>query len=150
MAVNPTVLAMLGKVLPQAWDAIVPHGPIDRFRVRFGARLGDEVALNPQPLPPGPAEVYVGAHLLNAIVTNGIIVIGGQPESVLSEIDDWCGTGWPRRWPHPPKDVSWDDHLVFAGAAAAAANLATQYEHFPEMQEVLARAAEALADRAVQ
>ena len=39
--------------------------------------------------------------------------------------------------------------MVFAGAALAAAQLADQYDHVPEMQEALGAAASRLADQAV-
>ena len=49
-----------------------------------------------------------------------------------------AATSWPK--PKPPK--GWDDGLVFAGAALAAASLADQYDHAPELQEALGAAAE--------
>ena len=39
--------------------------------------------------------------------------------------------------------------MVFAGAALAAAGLAAQYDHAPEMQEALGKAAEQLAAQSV-
>ena len=64
------------------------------------------------------------------------------------EIEDWCGTGWPHKWPKPKSPRGWDDSQVFAGAALAAANLAAQYDHAPELQDALGAAAEQLAEAA--
>ena len=50
------LLAVLGKINPAVWDAIIPHGPLVARGAavrRFSA--GAEVALNPQPLPPKEA-----------------------------------------------------------------------------------------------
>jgi hypothetical protein len=112
----------------------------------------DAVALNPQPLP--PHESVVGAQLLENVLVSAIIIVGGrgadEGAAVLrAEIDDWCGTGWPRRWPRPTPPKGWDEGMVFTGAALAAATLAEQYDHAPELQEVLGAAAEQLAEAAV-
>ena len=142
-------LARFGRIPPEAWDWIVPHGPIGWRAVADVRHIGidaDAVALNPQPLP--PHESVVGAQLVENLLVGAIIVVGGREgggKAFLDDIDDWCGTGWPRRWPKPKPRGEWDDGLVFAGAAVAAATLAEQYEHNPELQEVLGQAAERLA-----
>lgn len=148
MAVNWKILAKFVSIPPEAWDAIIPHGPI---AARVVTRRGDAVALNPQPLP--PHESVVGAQLLENLLVSAIIVVGGRGAeegagALRTEIDDWCGTGWPGKWPRPKPPRGWDDGLVFAGAALAAANLAAQYDHAPELQEALGAAAEQLAEAA--
>lgn len=149
MAVNWKILAQFVKIPPQAWDYIIPKGPIHGS---FTPRLGEHVALNPQPLP--PHEAVVGARLLENVLTSAIIIQGGRGGSgdagrmLMTEIEDWCGTGWPGKWPKPKGLDGWDDSLVFAGAALAAAGLADQYDHNPEMQEALGAAAEQLAGAA--
>lgn len=88
--------------------------------------------------------------MFNALATHGIIIVSGRGEQFLADIDDWCGTGWPRRWPRPPKAEQWDQQVLFAGAAAAAATLAGQYGHDQEIQDVLAKAAEQLSEQAAR
>lgn len=141
-------LAKIGAIPPQAWDAIVPQGPL---RVTpLVQRHGAEASLNPQPLP--PVEVQVGALQLQNLLVSSIIIVGGRGGvgAFLEDIDDWCGTGWPRKWPRPTSPGGWDESLVLAGAALAAAGLADQYDHAPEMQEALGQAAERLAEQSVE
>ena len=142
-------LAKINAIPPQAWDAIIPRG---RVHERLLDRVGEMVSLNPQPLP--PHESVIGARLVQSLTSAAIIIVSGrQPcgaaAGLLEEIDDWCGTGWPRRWPRPRPPKGWDEGMVFAGGALAAAQLADQYDHVPEMQEALGAAASRLADRAV-
>jgi hypothetical protein len=146
MAVSWKALSRLTKIPPEAWDWIVPQGPV---AARVVTRRTDAVSLNPQPLP--PHESVVGAALLENVLVSAIIIVGGRGQgdgagALRAEIDDWCGTGWPGRWPRPKPHKGWDDSLVFSGAALAAAALADQYDHAPEMQEALAAAAEQLAE----
>jgi hypothetical protein len=76
-----------------------------------GYRLGDEVALNPQPLPPRYAffiavaqAVIRRAELLDELAgaassdatSQGIIIVGGYSSRF---VDDWCGTEFRLRWP---------------------------------------------------
>ncbi|MBM6401784.1 hypothetical protein [Phycicoccus sonneratiae] len=145
MALNWKALAKLGLIPPEAWDAVIPHGHL----VARGVGRLDVAALNPQPLPPKEAEV--GADLLRGVLLGAIIVVGGRDgagKGFLDEVDDWCGTGWPRRWPRPVPPKGWDDGQVFAAAAVTAAALAAQYDHDPEMQEALGAAAERLLEQA--
>ena len=142
------VMSKFVKIPPEAWDWIIPHGPAFAHVVN---RRIDAVALNPQPLP--PHEAVVGAQLLENVLVSAIIVVGGRGAGegagvLRAEIDDWCGTGWPGKWPKPKPRRDWDDSLVFAGAALAAAGLAEQYDHAPELQEALGAAAEQLAEAA--
>jgi hypothetical protein len=148
MAVDWKTLSQFVKIPPQAWDWIVPQGPPT---ARVVTRRADAVSLNPQPLP--PHESVVGAQLLENVLVSAIIVVGGRgagdgAEVLRAEIDDWCGTGWPHKWPRPHPPKGWDDGMVFAGAALAAANLAAQYDHAPELQAALGAAAEQLAEAA--
>lgn len=133
--------SLVAKIHPEAWDAIIPR------YVGAGRRFGDEVALNPQPLPPRDPEV--GARLLADLLDRAIIVVGGREDVTgrfLADVEDWCGTGWPRWFPKPPPPP-WgrDEREVFTGAALQAAVLAGQFEHHPELQEALLAAAEQLA-----
>ena len=147
MQASWTFLAKIGAIPPEAYDAIFPQGPLQHGHVV--RQRGVEVSLNPQPLP--PVEVEVGAVQLRNLLLSSIIIVGGRggASAFMEDIDDWCGTGWPHRWPHPKASAGWDDSMVFAGAALAAAGLAAQYDHAPEMQEALGKAAEQLAAQSV-
>jgi len=147
------LLSRVGSLPPEAFDAIFPQGPelvlVDQPTRFLGAasrfRGADDVMLNPQPLP--PHEAAVGAALVGRLLNSAIIVVGGREESpgraFLAEIDEWCGTGWPRRWPRP-KPRGWDNEAMFTGAALYAAHLAAHYEHNPDMQEALGAAVDQL------
>ena len=148
------LLGAVGKIPAEAYDAIFPQGPelvlLDRT-ARFAGvatrfRGAEEVALNPQPLP--PHEAAVGAALVGRLLDSAIIVVGGRDDDpgtmFLAEIDDWCGTGWPRRWPRP-KPNGWDSELMFTGAALYAAHLAAHYDHNPTLQKALGTAVDRLA-----
>ncbi|TNU73935.1 hypothetical protein FH969_08770 [Miniimonas arenae] len=126
---------------PRAADALIPkHG--------FAQRAGSRVALNPQPLP--PAELSLGAALLYEVTRAAIAGAGSEDAGAAArlvsfEIDDWCGTGWPRKWPKPKSKLDVLD--VFLGAAIAADDLAGRYEG--SLGEALAGAAKQLADQAI-
>jgi hypothetical protein len=80
-------------------------------------------------------------------------VRGGAGEqeatTLLADVDAWCGSGWPKRWAPPNPPLGWDESMVFAGGALAAAQLAGSYADAPAMREALGRAADRLAARAV-
>jgi hypothetical protein len=84
-----------------------------------GHSFGDEVALNPQPLPPRAAFLIAAAQavirraeLLQEIADatshdgsqQGIIIVGGYTSRFS---DDWCGTGFKLRWPFPGPRPHW-------------------------------------------
>ena len=111
--------------------------------------------LNPQPLPP----VDTGRVLL-LTVARGIIIVGGRDESAqhafLEDIEDWCGTGWPRRWPFPspnpepgPREGLRKDlrQQTLLGGALAAAELAARYPT-GELQDLFGKASEQLTEAA--
>lgn len=85
-------------------------------------RFGDEVALNPQPLPPRHEFLMMvsrfvidRAELLQEIADatrqegtqQGIIIGGGYTRRF---VDDWCGTGFRLRWPFPGPRPHWFAH----------------------------------------
>jgi hypothetical protein len=93
---------------PEIWDAI-----------GGGHSFGDEVALNPQPLPPRVVflvsvaqAVTSRAELLQEIADataregeqRGIIIVGGY---IARFIDDFCGTGFRLRYPFPGPRPHW-------------------------------------------
>jgi len=139
-------LELLARFDDRIWE-LVGGGP-QGLRQRF-----DLVALNPQPLPPIEA-----GRLLLQVMARGIIIVGGRDadarEAFLADVDDWCGTGWPRHWPRPPQPGPHPDpreHLTpseLLGGALAAAELAASYPE-GELQDLFAEAADQLTDAAL-
>ncbi len=102
------LLRMLANLHPELWEIIHPHEPA--LAAAIGRRRpGDEVALNPQPLP--PKEIAAAVMSTVAAVVNASIVaqyLDRDPAGVLADVgDDWCPTRpqpkipWPRRFPTP-------------------------------------------------
>jgi len=93
---------------PEIWDAI-----------GGGHSFGEEVALNPQPLPPrftflvSLAQTVISrAELLQDVADatvregeqQGIIIVGGYTSRF---VDDWCGNGFRPKWPFPGPPPPW-------------------------------------------
>ena len=87
----------LGKLPPEALDAIFPHGPVLSHR----SRAAD---LNPQPLPPKEqllvASAAVAHDIAFAAVSAEAAGTGSAARLVARAVDDWCGTR-PRPLPDP-------------------------------------------------
>lgn len=76
-------------------------------------RRAGHVMLNPQPLPPREMWALIAAQAIVADIQRTSESLRMFPEDFqyravemtqarLAElVDDWCGTGWPRRWPFP-------------------------------------------------
>jgi hypothetical protein len=93
-----TSLLMLIARMPEALDALHPHGPL--VLNKGSAR----VALNPQPLPAREAIVLGAATMARDVARLAVEtdVQGGRASVWLVDfIDDWCGTPWPHKWPWP-------------------------------------------------
>ncbi len=129
-------LAFLAHLNPRIWE-VVGGGPAFR-------RVADAVALNPQPLP--PAEL--GYHQVVAMGVAAIAAGDGGARTFMQDLDDWCGTGWPRRWPRPKKLDAEEIRDVLLGAAFGAAHLAGGYEG-GEMGEAFTAAAKQAFDAAL-
>lgn len=108
--------------------------------------------LNPQPLPPHEA-----GRLLLSVMARGIIVVGGRDagarDAFFEDIEDWCGTGWPRRWPRPrpgpfPDPRESFDLPALLGGGLAAAELAASYPE-GELQDLFTKVAEQLTEAAL-
>ena len=141
-------LALIIALNPKAAD-VIPRGPLRSALVRSG--LGDEVALNPQPLP--PAEMSIGVSLMHRITAAAIAGGDDFGSSLLRDVDDWCGTGWPRRWPKGwpgggpvpgPRETS----QLLLGGLLAAAEIAAHYDE-PEIISAFDKAIEMLGEAAV-
>ncbi len=135
---------------PGIWDVI------------GGGRRGEEVGLNPQPLPPRYAflsavvqTVVSRAELMQEIADvaeragteRGIIVVGGYTSQFA---DDWCGNGFKLRWPFPgphpnwfPKELNGMDLVVMAAQFERAAK-----ETFsPDLRQSLENTSKKLAEK---
>lgn len=139
-------LEFLAHINNKVWE-VVGGGPL-------GLSPAVIAGLNPQPLPPvdggrspvSYAATGYGQLVVMAASSIGSGEVGGR--SFLEDIDDWCGTGWPRRWPWPPKDVDRDDLVSLQlGAGIAAAQIAAGYED-GAMREMFDAAADRLFDAA--
>jgi len=139
---------------PKVWE-VIGGGPL-------GLSAATIAALNPQPLPPKEVVARRAEHSASDLAATGYgqlammatAAIGqgeGGTRSFLSDIDDWCGTGWPRRWPFPPpKGLDRDDLTsLLLGAGVAAAHIAAGYEDGP-MRETFEAAANQLFDTAIK
>ncbi|MCW2702602.1 MAG: hypothetical protein JWQ37_597 [Blastococcus sp.] len=109
MARSTSVLRLLASLDPRLWELVHPNVPVLDDAVRAGYRRGDDVALNPQPLPPHELlrlETLAAARAVAAAVIAAQFA-GRDAREVLQEVgDDWCPTRpgvipWPRHWPHP-------------------------------------------------
>ncbi|HEY5788220.1 MAG TPA: hypothetical protein VIT65_25980 [Microlunatus sp.] len=142
-------LALIIALNPKAAD-VIPRGPLRSAVAHSG--LGDEVALNPQPLP--PAELSIGASLMHKITAAAIASEESFGSTLLRDVDDWCGTGWPRRWPKgwpvggPVPDPRETSQLLLGGLLAAA-EIAAHYDD-PEIVSAFDKAIEMLGDAAVR
>ena len=109
MARSTSVLRLLARLDPRLWELVHPNVPALHDAVYAAFRRGDEVSLNPQPLPPRELLRLETVAAARAVATAVIAAqfAGRDPRELLREVgDDWCGTGvgvipWPRHWPHP-------------------------------------------------
>lgn len=89
------------RIPPQAWDAIIPHGP--PIGGGFGRGRGI-VELNGQPTPPRPDPMVAAAEMardLARVASSIESTGGGGADAIIRMVDDWCGTPWPHHWPWP-------------------------------------------------
>jgi hypothetical protein len=109
MARSTSVLRLLAQLDPRLWELVHPNVPVLHEAASGGWRRGDEVSLNPQPLPPRELtrlETVAAARAVAGAVIAAQFA-GRDARELLREVgDDWCGTGpgvipWPRHWPHP-------------------------------------------------
>jgi len=125
MTSEQRLLALIGRRLPAIFD-VIPRGP-------QGLSLQDRVsavALNPQPLPPGPPEL-VGAALAQEFAHMAFVSdrLGLAWKSMSQDLDDWCPTQprkikFPIHWPplpEPDPHPNWfaELHLGFAAKLSA-------------------------------
>jgi hypothetical protein len=146
------LLAVLGKVNPAVWDAIIPHGPV----VAHSA-----LELNPQPLPPKQELLLASAAVAHDIAFAAVSAEAAGADSaariVSRAIDDWCGTRpphipipWPGPWPfpwppEPEPHPDWDIGASRVVGALALASVASRLEA-GDARDALDKGAEQLLD----
>ena len=143
------MLSLLGHIRPEIFDVYPPHSHRAHLQSRF-----DAVALNPQPLPPRwlVAASELSGHIAEAVL-DADLRGEDRPGWVSEVVDDWCGTGWPRRLPIPlpgprgegPQPDPWDVAAAQLAGAVAFASLAARLGG-GGAQETFARLAESLAE----
>jgi hypothetical protein len=118
MAKSTQLLSVLARMNPAIWDYIIPHGPVHSHS--FASRI-NEVALNPQPLPPEPppeklqrVSALVAHQIAFAAITLEAAGQDGGARMISSAIDEWCGNG------RPPIPIPWPGPWPFAFALDAA------------------------------
>ena len=155
MSFDTHLLALVGRRFPAIYDVIPRAGQLGGVEVELNPQpippgIADLVALNPQPLPPRVLGALVAADLLQLSWSAGKL-----DQSVLP-VSDWeddpCPT-WPKTPklpPHvgpPPPDPGpdWliDYHLGFASTLAAAE---PSVRDSGLVQEALSRSVQALSE----
>jgi hypothetical protein len=152
--------AVLARIPPEAWDAIIPHGPVIRrmgAARRFGPILSE---LNPQPLPPKARFLVASAAVAQELASAAVAAeaAGSDVSSVVARaVDEWCGTPrgrfpvpWPRPFPFPwPPDPEphpeWDVEASRVVGALTLAALASRLDD-GDAREALAGGAEKLME----
>jgi hypothetical protein len=89
-------LALITQITPAVWPVITSPG--------IAGSHVDRVALNPQPLPPIEAFQLAAAAMTQEFARLAIQsdIQGRSGAQIISDmVDDWCLTGWPRKWPIP-------------------------------------------------
>jgi hypothetical protein len=154
-------LTLLATFPPEAWDAVVPKhhyraDALGRFRRFEAGGVLERVGLNPQPLPPKERFVVAAATMTHEVaglaVDAGVTGTADAAAIVRDFVDDWCGTGWPRRWPWPwPPEPEPDPREIAWGRFAGAVVLASLGARMPgtELGDAFAEGAERLGEVAV-
>jgi hypothetical protein len=153
---SSALLSIIGGIHPEVWDAVIPH---HHHHHRYQGRA-DLVSLNPQPLPPGPENLFlIGAadlaHRMAQLAVEQNAAGRAELHLLQEWIDDWCGNGWPFKWPIPWPGPRGDGPLpdpwvVKAGQVMAATVLASTASRLAdgELNEVFNDLAERLVDAA--
>lgn len=90
-------LYLIGKLKPEAWDAIIPHGP--------------KVSIASRELMIAMAIKGLSAELDNRAAAKKLggfqqLLVKFAGERLAQDFgdDDWCGTPWPKKIPFPEPD----------------------------------------------
>jgi hypothetical protein len=155
----PSRTAEFSEPVPDAWKVVFgsmfAKHPEMFDALGGGHSFGDEVALNPQPLPPRyailiavaravirRAELFqeIGDAMSRDGSQQGIIIVGGYTSRFS---DDWCATGFKLKWPFPGPRPHWFPHELDGLDLLV---LATQFDHAaketysPDLRKHLANA----------
>lgn len=165
------VLELLARLDPRWWDVPppvpphpihvpvpVPPNPIRDLIAGIAFADRDEVALNPQPLPPRDG-LYRAVRDTSAAVAEATIaasMAGRKPAEILKDVgDDLCPPPrkipWPKKWPVPTQlqQQRPEDLARLAPAVQATAALVFQTYADRTADKALSTAFAALADRLV-
>jgi hypothetical protein len=155
MARSMSVLRALAHLDPRLRDLVNPNVPL----LQGSGRFGDEVFLNPQPLPPRERLLLETVAAARAVADAVIAAqfAGRDAREILQEVgDDWCPTRpgtipWPRHRPHPwppgePYPIAEEIDQVAQGAQAAAGLVFESYAAGIQDERLATSFAE-LADR---
>jgi hypothetical protein len=120
------LIQIICRINPRLWEKFFPH-VLDYFdQPNMSVTTPYErSALNPQPLPPHERHI-VGSALLAHEIARLAIETEARGESsysfVSDAVDDWCGTPWPGKFPHPRggSDPEPDPWTVATGRVVAA------------------------------
>lgn len=96
-------LYMLAKVRPEAWDAIIPHGP--KVSVASREYL---IAMALKGFSSELTDKAVSQKL--AAVQKNLVAFAGQQLSADFDDDNWCGTPYPGK--HGPGPVAFFDEVM--------------------------------------
>jgi hypothetical protein len=120
MSIDRRLLAIIGRRLPAIYD-VIPRGPQNHFL--------EEIALNPQPLPPLELGTAIAAEFIRTAWFAHRF--GLELEVAYEDLDDICPLPpklpkFPHHWPPfhiPEPDLEWftDFHLGFLTRVAIAA-----------------------------
>jgi hypothetical protein len=146
---------------PEPWQlalaSLLARHPEAVDAIGGGHRFGDEVALNPQPLPPRYAFLVAVAQAVvdraeilqdvaNAVERQGIIIVGGYTSEFC---DEWCGNGFRLKWPFPGPRPHWYTHELSGidlVVMAATFDQAAKQTFSPGLRQSLANAGARLAE----
>ena len=88
------LLYLIAKIRPEAWDAIIPHGP----KISAASReYMIAIALK------GLAAEVTNRGVAQRLAGIQKVLVQFAGERIAAEYDDdnWCGTPWPRKFPFP-------------------------------------------------
>jgi hypothetical protein len=156
------LLAVLARINPAVWDAIIPHGPVLSGASAFEAvSKASEVELNPQPLPPRQQLLLASATVAHDVALAAVTAEAAGTEAasriVGRAVDDWCGTEprhfpipWPGPWPfpwppEPEPHPEWDIGASRVVGALSFASVASRLAE-GEAREALSKGAEQLLE----
>jgi hypothetical protein len=145
------LLRIVAEHNPHVWEIIGPHVPKDH----------DTVASSQDPIPPAARELQLAVQETVRTISEAAIAARalGQGDLALQMLrdvsDDWCGTGWPGKWPRPNPRAESYLTMSRTGLAQSQAQAALTFAHYAvsirddEMSVTFAKIADRLCDAAL-